>query len=151
MKNVEMIVEKGYDLKDLDIAFNRTEKKNGVLYDRFDILIKQTKVSEIRVKRPDGIKEDADFVDYADRQLMRWLDHEQGNILDKAERRYLRSYSKPFRNSVDAVAKVGGSKRESIMVQINGEPSIPFPAFEAGTMYKGMQKYRWYTPDELKI
>lgn len=142
MKNAEMLVKRGYNLKDLDIELKKTELTGETHYDSFDITLKKTPISRIRTKRPDDVSDTADFVDYADRQLLKWLDAETGSAPSKAEKRYLKSYTGPFRDRIGCIVKVGNDENETLLVQIDGYTSMPFPSFKSGTMYRGLQRGR---------
>ena len=82
-----------------------------------------------------------------------WLDREyKEQILDDAERRYLSAVIKPFRGNVKSIVKCKSeSNQEFIAIYYkNGEATF-LPHFEAGTMYKEMERYREYTLEELGL
>lgn len=80
---------------------------------------------------------------------------ERRSVLDKEERRYLRSFFAPFRNSVIAVIKDRIGTREYLkviyMIDDTAYSSTPFPPFEAGSMYTGMEPGKKYTLKDLKL
>lgn len=77
-------------------------------------------------------------------------------ILDDIERRYLSNIIKPFRDRVVSIIKYDDYDRcEYIAIKyrnINGYTGrMYFPAFEKGTMYKGMKANEKYTLEELGL
>lgn len=81
----------------------------------------------------------------------RWLDAEhKEQILDDAERRYLRAVIRPFRGSVKFIKKISDEPWEYISIVLEFE-SILLPDFKAGTMYKGMETNRKYTLEKLGL
>lgn len=82
-------------------------------------------------------------------------------ILDDAEKNYLSAVIKPFRKNVIYIRKYSGTyfgvNYECIEVCVEGDfvKKSPFsfslPAFNAGTMYKGMKIGKAYTLEELGL
>ena len=78
------------------------------------------------------------------------------SILDYAEKRYLSSIIRPFKDRVIAIAKRTANYGEFIDIMIDeGElgdcGNIYFPFFEPGSMYKGMKVGREYTLEQLEL
>jgi hypothetical protein len=71
-------------------------------------------------------------------------------ILDDIEKEYLRAVIKPFRNRVKYIKKHTYYEKEYIEIYVKGE-AIIFPYFKKNTMYKGMEKYKEYTLEELGL
>lgn len=74
-------------------------------------------------------------------------------ILDEAEKRYLRAVIRPFRDKVNNIRKVKSytnNKSEYIIISIGNE-NITLPYFEENAMYKGMRLNKEYTLKELGI
>lgn len=73
------------------------------------------------------------------------------DILDEAEKRYLRSVIKPFRKQVKTISK----QKEDYQIeyiQISLEDTAGYlPDFRANTMYKNMEENREYTLEELGL
>lgn len=78
-----------------------------------------------------------------------WLLSEH-QILDNAEKRYLKSVIRPFRDKVKCILKCSNSG-EWIAIKIINDTTINFPYFEKGTMYQGMELNRKYTLEELGL
>ena len=72
------------------------------------------------------------------------------SILDEAETNYLRNVIRPFYEDVISIEKDKCNTREAIYIHTQ-DSVIKFPNFKAGTMYKGMELRRSYTPEELGI
>ena len=81
-------------------------------------------------------------------------------VLDEVEKAYLGNILKPFLKKYDTIEVVkyrsyfGGV--EWIEINLNEDENdnddvIEFPAFETGTMYKGMEKDKKYTVEELGL
>ena len=94
--------------------------------------------------------------------LKRWLDkeHEQEQILNDAEKKYLSAVIKPFRDKVNYICKVNYYnnpevdvyKAQHIVIGLNdNSPEVVLPLFKAGTMYKGMVAGHVYILEDLGL
>jgi hypothetical protein len=82
-------------------------------------------------------------------------------ILDDSEKKYLESALRPFKDRIGYIAIINwadGKACHSILrVRIDPEEptystnSMSFPPFDEGTMYKGMEIDKRYTPEELGL
>ena len=76
-------------------------------------------------------------------------------ILDEAEKRYLRNVIRPFRDKVKHVEKVvfsDGDAKISIRIEENNKIwYIGFPPFKKDRMYKGMEENKEYTLEKLGL
>ena len=76
-------------------------------------------------------------------------------ILDEAEKRYLRGVIRPFRDKVKYVKKIVffyGDTIISIRIEENNKIwYIEFPPFKKDRMYKGMEENKEYTLEELRL
>ena len=73
-------------------------------------------------------------------------------ILDDVERRYLSAVIKPFRNKVKAITKgYSDLDKEFIVIRCKNGDEACLPYFKAGTMYKGMERYKNYSLEELGL
>lgn len=100
-----------------------------------------------------GLKEDCGDrnCNTCKKQLREWLLAE-AEILDDAEKRYLRGVIRPFRNMVAFIKKTcncGGFKW--IEIAVKGNRTIVFPGFKNDEMYKGMELEKEYTLEELGL
>lgn len=72
-------------------------------------------------------------------------------ILDDAEKRYLRGVVRPFKDKVDCIMKDINIKNEFIVIDIKNDWNISLPEFKKGTMYKNMELNKKYTLEELDL
>lgn len=74
-------------------------------------------------------------------------------ILDDAEKRYLKGVIRPFRNEVLGIEKKPGSTfNEWISIAMKNNETISLPFFKKSSgMYKGMELKRRYTLEELGL
>ena len=76
-------------------------------------------------------------------------------ILDEVDREYLSNIIKPFRKQVISIGKLATGNYECIVIKyrnINGYTgTMCFPAFEKGTMYKGMEANKQYSLEDLGL
>ena len=78
-----------------------------------------------------------------------WLLSET-QILDDAEKRYLKGVIRPFRNEVKSIWKLSYVS-EQIVIQMQSGIEIKLPCFKKGTMYQGMEESKKYTIEELGL
>lgn len=99
-----------------------------------------------------GLKEDCDDrnCNACKKQLREWLLSEH-QILDDAEKRYLKGVIRPFRNRVLGIKKEECAIDECIAIVMKNYEIIYLPLFEEGTMYQGMEGNRRYTIEELGL
>ena len=71
-------------------------------------------------------------------------------ILDDAEKRYLKGVIRPFRNDVEKICKTAGGKDRE-WIAFYGKSYFFLPYFDAGTMYKGMKTGHKYSLEELGL
>ena len=73
-------------------------------------------------------------------------------ILDDAEKQYLSAVIKPFRNEkLEIVKHSACNGSEEWLNFVSEKDSFFLPNFEKGTMYKGMEPEKHYTPEELGL
>ena len=72
-------------------------------------------------------------------------------ILDEQEREYLSSVIRPFRHKVKYIVKFDCSPEEYISILLPYGEEMNLPCFKKGTMYKGMEKGKEYTLEELGL
>ena len=73
-------------------------------------------------------------------------------ILDEAEKRYLRGVIRPFRARMKYIMKedINYATKEYIRIDL-GREMINLPKFDSGSMYKGMKLNKEYTLEELGL
>ena len=98
-----------------------------------------------------GLKEDCNDrnCNACKKQLREWLLAE-AEILDDAEKRYLRGVIRPFKNKVKSIWKLSYVS-EQIVIQMQSGIEIKLPCFKKGTMYQGMEEGKRYTIEELGL
>ena len=73
-------------------------------------------------------------------------------ILDDAEKRYLRGVIRPFRNMVVFIRKTFNyAGFQWIEIAVKGNKTIALPGFRNDEMYKGMELEKEYTLEELGL
>lgn len=72
-------------------------------------------------------------------------------ILNKAEKEYLSSVIRPFRDIVMDITKVSTQGKHYISIDTINDSSIDFPVFEIGAMYKNMEVGKLYNLEELGL
>lgn len=83
--------------------------------------------------------------------LTKWANSEcKEDILTEKEKAYLSAVIKPFRNEVLDIQKKS-RYCEWILIIMKDHERICLPFFEEGTIYKGMEENRRYTPEELGL
>ena len=73
-------------------------------------------------------------------------------ILDEAEKRYLKAVIRPFRDKVNNICKIVSADLDKAFIQINMKDDvINLPYFIKNLMYKGMKPNKNYTLEELSL
>ena len=138
MTNAEWMIKNGYKFGDLIFSFD----SNG----------------DTVISLNDKILARGQYIP----SLKRWLDkeHEQEQILNDAEKKYLSAVIKPFRDKVNFICKVNYYnnpevdvyKAQHIVIGLNdNSPEVVLPLFKAGTMYKGMVAGHVYILEDLGL
>ena len=83
------------------------------------------------------------------KENIKWLLSE-AQILDDAEKRYLRGVIRPFKKEVKSICKLS-YVFEQIVIQMQSGIEIKLPCFKKGTMYQGMEANKRYTLEELGL
>lgn len=74
----------------------------------------------------------------------------KAEILDEAEKRYLRAVIRPFKKEVRYIEKSDGYLGTYIHIILKTD-NIALPYFNDKEMYKGMELYKEYTVKELEL
>ena len=138
MTNAEWMIKNGYKFSDLHFSFDSNGDTVISLNDK--ILVRGQYIPSLK----------------------RWLDkeHEQEQILNDAEKKYLSAVIKPFRDKVNFICKVNYYnnpevdvyKAQHIVIGLNdNSPEVVLPLFKAGTMYKGMVAGHVYILEDLGL
>lgn len=144
--NAEWMVKNGYEFSSLH-ALPADKGKHG-----YDICIRTEKGWFAKLGEVDTVFNNSATA------VFFWLDQEHKEpILDEAEKQYLSAVIKPFRKYVISIRlqDVGVTSNQRVNVFYNdyvfGRSSFALPTFKKGTMYKGMEVGRKYTPEELGL
>ena len=138
MTNAEWMIKNGYKFGDLLFSFDSNGDTVISLNDK--ILARGQYIPSVK----------------------RWLDkeHEEEQILNNAEKKYLSAVIKPFRDKVNFICKVNYYnnpeievyKAQHIVIGLNdNSPEVVLPLFKAGTMYKGMVAGHVYILEDLGL
>ena len=77
------------------------------------------------------------------------------NELNKKEKEFLGTILRPFRDMKIKITKMSygyeDSGEEYIYIELGDIQDLYFPNFKAGTMYKGLEEDKEYTPEELGL
>lgn len=77
---------------------------------------------------------------------------QEKEILDEAEKRYLKAIIRPFKNRVINIVKENCCDGNCyISISLNNAEEIFLPNFKKGTMYNGMEEDKRYTLKELGL
>lgn len=77
---------------------------------------------------------------------------QEKEILDEAEKRYLKAVIRPFKNRVINIVKENCCDGNCyISISLNNAEEIFLPNFKKGTMYNGMEEDKEYTLKELGL
>lgn len=90
---------------------------------------------------------------YSDKFLGQEVEIDVPEILTKEEHDYLSAVIKPWGATIISISKCKTkfANEEFIYIQVYNNPSILFPRFGLGTMYKGMEIDKHYTLEELGL
>ena len=133
MTNAEWMIKNGYKFSELRWSFTQPDICRFYLNDK-----NVGKVSSLSIFEA----------------IKTWLDAEHIEpILDEAEKNYLSAVIRPFRNNVTGIHKTRAcnSTRCRISISVLEHGSCELPWFDDGTMYKGMEICKKYTPEELGL
>ncbi|BET21285.1 hypothetical protein [Solobacterium moorei] len=139
-----MLNKEKYNLRQMDIS---TKTKDGkILF--FNLKIRGKTIHQQIY--PCGV-----FACDAMREMIGWLEEEYvPEILTEKEKAYLSAVIKPFRKDVECIEKVESYYGENEFIHITMKKDYDYcelPAFEKGTMYKGMEVNKAYTLEELGL
>lgn len=145
MTNAEWMIKHGYKFRDL-LVREAEKGKHG-----FRICIATSDGTCKKIGETEHV--------YNNRltSVILWLDEEhKEQILDDAEKRYLASVIRPFRNRVMSICKAnynGSGNRYQYLFIIFSDVSfvMELPVFEKETMYKGMKHDHLYSIEELGL
>lgn len=143
MTNAEWMIKNGYKFSNLFVRRLSNEERN-----KFVVRYNNEKIDYFELNE----------CLFNDSAYKKWLDMEHKEpILDDAEKRYLSAVIKPFRNRVQYIEKMFedhllGDQDCYLFIRFNdGNYDMNFPVFRESIMYKGMERYKKYTLEELGL
>lgn len=154
MKNAEVLLKNGHDFTELDIESYGRVSANAVSY---KIYLNDKCIDTVTIDHVGGIH-----------AILVWLNKEYGpKILDDIEKEYLRGILtaeekeylsvviKPFRDRIRSISKeqLFDDDVEHLWFAFNDDSEDEFclPSFKAGTAYRGMVLYHYYTLKDLGL
>lgn len=154
---LELVQEKQFtkaDLKDGDIVIYRNGNKRTVISN--NLIAEDGCIGNCLTEYNDELKtkgyNGSDIVKVERPVKYETVLGRKEEVLDAAEKRYLASVIKPFRDKVKYIYKGQdwGNNKEFININLK-EDTLDLPYFKKGTMYKGMERSRNYTLKELGL
>lgn len=142
------------DLRDGDIVTYRSGEKRVVYKNE---LVEEDRMAANTLNNyAENLKDDCGDTEFdivkVERPRYETVFERKEEILDEAEKRYLRNVIRPFRSKVESISKqVNYDKTEYIEIELRGMNIAYLPDFEANTMYKNMEVNREYTLKELGL
>lgn len=145
MTNAEWMIKNGYKFSNLFVRRLSNEERN-----KFVVRYNNEKIDYFELNEC--------HISFNDSAYKKWLDMEHVEpILDDVERKYLSAVIKPFRNRVQYIEKMFedhllGDQDCYLFIRFNdGNYDMNFPVFRESIMYKGMERYKKYTLEELGL
>ena len=150
---VTLTTETGFtkkDLKDDDLVTLRNGQKGHYTHTGG---VRGLSDSHIRndLTNDGGMGELLDIVK-VERPTYTTLFERKEEILDEAEKRYLRGVIRPFRDRITSVKLYDVDKNTAYLIfDMKDDDSFSLPNFKIGTMYKNMELRESYTLEELGL
>lgn len=143
------------DLKDGDILTYRNEDKRtyvgGKLIDEEGNSVGDINNCNEDLTRENRFYEDLDIIKVERPTGYKTVFERKEEILDEAEKRYLRGVIRPFRDTVNFIEKsIDVNRGNFIEIGIKDDSNIMFPYFK-NAMYEGMETCKKYTIEELGL
>lgn len=154
---LELVQEKQFtkaDLKDGDIVIYRNGNKRTVISN--NLIAEDGCIGNCLTEYNDELKtkgyNGSDIVKVERPVKYETVLGRKEEVLDAAEKRYLASVIKPFRDKVKYIYKGQEWSNNKEFININlKEDTLDLPYFKKETMYKGMELGRNYTLEELGL
>lgn len=141
---VKTMKNKGkYDIRYL--TFNVSQKQSGTV-ESIDIYYDVKRIEKIKFLNETSVTQAMNVIG-------NWLEEEyKPEILTDKEKAYLTAVMKPFREDIKYIEKrFFVLNSEYIMICFRNHETLSFPTFKTGKMYKGMERNKEYTLEELGL
>ena len=153
LKNLELVKDEYTyeDLKKSPIGTKVTFENEGILVKTTEKRL-ESRLNVTNIENLKNLKDDyyGKIIKIEEPIYQTVYEHKE-EILDEAEKRYLRGVIRPFRDKVIYICKTDNSNgKEYINVDLDHD-ALLLPDFKSNTMYKGMKLEKKYTLEELGL
>ena len=151
--NLQKVDEYTYeDLKKSPIGTKVTFENEGILVKTTEKRL-ESRLNVMNIENLKNLKDDyyGKIIKIEEPIYQTVYEHKE-EILDEAEKRYLRGVIRPFRARMKYIMKedINYATKEYIRIDL-GREMINLPKFDSGSMYKGMKLNKGYTLEELGL
>lgn len=158
LKETNCIAPYYFNLKKIDNNIDTYDFLNApigtkITYKNGDVIIKDghNSYENESIARETNNMERENIIKIEEPQYNTIYEHKP-DILDKDDKRYIKSVIRPFRDKVKYLTKRSRDLgREFISITLNDNFIINLPFFARGTMYENMEADKLYTLEELNI
>lgn len=154
LKNLELVKDKYTyeDLKKSPIGTKVTFENGGILVKTTEKRL-ESRLSVTHIENLKNLKDDYyGKIIKIEEPAYTTVYESKAEILDEAEKRYLRRVIRPFKNRVRGIEKISYSvEEEFITIIVKDDGDINLPTFKRNTMYKEMEPNKEYTLEELGL
>lgn len=154
LKNLELVKDEyAYeDLKKSPIGTKVTFENEGILVKTTEKRL-ESRLNVMNIENLKNLKDDyyGKIIKIEEPIYQTVYEHKE-EILDEAEKRYLKAVIRPFRARMKYIMKedINYATKEYIRIDL-GREMINLPKFDSGSMYKGMKLNKKYTLEELGL
>lgn len=155
LKNLELVKDEYTyeDLKKSPIGTKVTFENEGILVKTTEKRL-ESRLNVTNIENLKNLKDDyyGKIIKIEEPIYQTVYEHKE-EILDEAEKRYLKAVIRPFRNRIKYVRKIKSfdKSRNFLQILLNNDEGITFPYFKSNTMYKGMKEDKEYSLEELGL
>ena len=151
--NLQKVDEYTYeDLKKSPIGTKVTFENGGILVKTTEKRL-ESRLNVTNIENLKNLKDDyyGKIIKIEEPIYQTVYEHKE-EILDEAEKRYLKAVIRPFRARMKYIMKedINYATKEYIRIDL-GREMINLPKFDSGSMYKGMKLNKGYTLEELGL
>lgn len=154
LKNLELVKDEYTyeDLKKSPIGTKVTFENEGILVKTTEKRL-ESRLNVMNIENLKNLKDDyyGKIIKIEEPIYQTVYEHKE-EILDEAEKRYLKAVIRPFRARMKYIMKedINYATKEYIRIDL-GREMINLPKFDSGSMYKGMKLNKGYTLEELGL
>lgn len=154
LKNLKLVKDEytHEDLKKSPIGTKVTFENGGILVKTTEKRL-ESRLNVTNIENLKNLKDDyyGKIIKIEEPIYQTVYEHKE-EILDEAEKRYLKAVIRPFRARMKYIMKedINYATKEYIRIDL-GREMINLPKFDSGSMYKGMKLNKGYTLEELGL